>query len=73
VHGRYAEGRRRQQEAIHALGDRIADHLARVNVGAGRQVRAVLFDAAGGQDHERILFQLLRDLGLREIDEVAGG
>jgi hypothetical protein len=36
-------------------------------------VRAVLFDAAGGQDHERILFQLLRDLGLREIDEVAGG
>jgi len=33
----------------------------------------VLFDAAGGQDHERILLELLRDFGLREIDEVAGG
>ena len=30
----------------------------------------MLLDAARGQDHERILLELRRDLGLREIDEV---
>ena len=73
VHGRHAERRRRQQQPVHALGDRVAYDLARVDVGAGRQVRAMLLDAAGGQDDERILLQLLRDLGLREVAEVAGG
>ena len=65
-------GCRRQQQAVHALGHGVADHLAGENVGAGRQVRAVLLDAAGGQDHQRIFLQLLRDLGLGEIDEIAG-
>jgi hypothetical protein len=50
----------------------MADDLTGVDVGAGGQMRAVLLDAAGGQDDQWIFFQLLGDFGLREIDEVAG-
>ena len=58
--------------AANVIAHRVADRLARINVGAGRQVRAVLLDAAGGQDDQRIVLELLRDLGLGEIDEMAG-
>ena len=34
---------------------RMADHVGGEHVGAGRQMRAVLLDAAGRQDHQRIL------------------
>ena len=72
VHGRHAKRRRRQQQSVHAQCHRMADDLTGVDVGAGGQMRAVLLDAAGGQDDQRIFFHLLGDFGLREIDEVAG-
>ena len=34
-------------------------------------MRAVLLDAAGRQDHQRICFELRRDFRLRQIDEIA--
>jgi hypothetical protein len=72
VHRRHAERAAGQHQAVHALGDRVADHVRRVDVGAGRQVRAVLLHAACRQDHQRVVPQLGRDLGLGEVDEVAG-
>jgi hypothetical protein len=36
-------------------------------------VRPVLLDAARGQDHQRVAFELPGDLGLGQIDEVATG
>ena len=71
VHGRDAERRRRQNEPVHALGDRVGDDGGGERVGAGRQVRAVLLDAAGGQDDERILRQLRGDLRLGQLGEIA--
>ena len=62
-----------QHEPVHAFGDGVSDHVRRVDVSAGRQMRSVLLDTAGGQDDERVFLELRGDLGLREIDEVAGG
>ena len=72
VHGRDPQRAARQHETVHALGDGVPDHVRGVDVGARRQVRAVLLDAARGQDHERIASKLRGDFGLGEVDEVAG-
>ena len=49
------------------------DHIRGIDVGAGRQMRAVLFPRCPGQDDQRVLLELRGDLRLREIDEVATG
>jgi len=71
MHGGDAERAARQHQAVHALRHRVRDDVGGEDVGAGRKVRAVLLDAARGQDHQRVSLQLCGDLGLRQIDEVA--
>ena len=71
VHRRDAERRCRQHQRVHVLGDRVRDHVGGECVGAGRQMRAVLLDAAAGQDHGRVLFELRRDFRLGEVEEIA--
>ena len=57
--------------AVHALGHRVRDDVGGERVGAGRQMRAVLLDAAAGQDHQRVLLELRGDLRLRQVGEIA--
>ena len=70
VHRRDAERRRRQDQSIHALRHGMANDIRGEDVGAGRQMRAVLLDAARRQDYQRVGLQLRRDFGLREVDEI---
>jgi len=70
VHRRDAEGRRRQHQPVHALGHRRRNDVGGEGVGAGRQMRPVLLDAAGRQQHQRIALELGGDLRLRQFDEI---
>ena len=63
----------RQDEAVHAFGNRVADDVGGENIRARRQVRAVLLHAALRQNDQRILFQLRRDFRLRQVDKIAAG
>ena len=73
VHRRYPERGCRQQQSIHALGDCMADHLACVDVSARWQMRTMLLNTARRKNHDWIFFELLCDLGLRELDEMTTG
>ena len=59
-------------EAMYSsIQDGVADYIRRENVRARRQMRPVLFYAAGRQDHQWIPPELRGDLRLREVDEMA--
>jgi hypothetical protein len=70
MHGGHAERACGEHEPIHALRHRMRDHIGGECVGSGRQMGAMLLDAAGGEDHERIALELGSDLGLRQIPEI---
>ena len=73
VHRGDAEWSPGQNQSIETLGHCVTDHIGRKNIRAGGQMRAMLLHAASRKNHQRALFQLRRNLGLSQIDEVSGG
>jgi hypothetical protein len=70
MHRCHTERATGQHEAVHLLGHCMRNDVRGINIRAGGQMRAVLLSAARRQEHKRVLFELSRDFGLREVDEI---